>query len=153
VRGALKGIYDTERSHRRLIVTGSARFDYYRKGGDSLVGRYRYFRLHPFSLRELSTAPTSVDIGRLLQYGGFPEPLLEGDEAGHRIWSRDRLSRVVREDLRDLEHIREISLVEQLVSMLPDRVGAAIIVKGRQAPAMCCASSKWRTVHCRAISA
>jgi len=56
-RNLLKGIYDTERSRCKILVTGSARLDYYRKGGDSLAGRYRYFRLHPFSLRELSFAP------------------------------------------------------------------------------------------------
>ena len=127
-RTLLKGLYDTERSRRRIIVTGSARLDYYRKGGDSLVGRYRYFRLHPFSLRELSAAPSASDLERLLRFGGFPEPLFTADPAGHRIWSRDRLSRVVREDLRDLEHIREISLVEHLVAMLPDRVGAPLSV-------------------------
>ena len=61
-RNLLKGIYDTERSRRRIIVTGSARLDYYRKGGDSLAGQYRYFRLHPFSLREMGRrrhGPTS----------------------------------------------------------------------------------------------
>ncbi len=38
-RNLLKGIYDTEKSRRRIIVTGPARLDYYRKGGHSLVGR------------------------------------------------------------------------------------------------------------------
>jgi len=47
-RNLLKGIFDTEKSIRRIIVTGSARLDHYRKGGDSLVGRYRLFRLHSF---------------------------------------------------------------------------------------------------------
>ena len=59
-RNLLKGIYDTEKSFRRIIVTGSARLDYYRKGGDSLANRYRYFRLHPFSLRELDPRPTAI---------------------------------------------------------------------------------------------
>src|SRR5216117_782429 len=36
-RNLLKGIYDTEKSRRRILVTGSARLDYYRKGGDSLA--------------------------------------------------------------------------------------------------------------------
>ena len=128
-RNLLKGIYDTERSRRRILVTGSARLDYYRKGGDSLAGRYRYFRLHPFSLRELTRTPTRSDVDHLLQFGGFPEPLFGRNEAEHRIWQRDRLARVVREDLRDLEHIREISLVEHLVALLPDRVGAPLSVR------------------------
>jgi len=128
-RNLLKGIYDTERSRRRILVTGSARLDYYRKGGDSLAGRYRYFRLHPFSLREMSRSPTPSDLDDLMSFGGFPEPLFGRDVAERRIWARDRLARVVRDDLRDLEHIREISLVEHLVALLPDRVGAPLSVK------------------------
>ncbi len=128
-RNLLKGIYDTEKSRRRIIVTGSARLDYYRKGGDSLVGRYRYFRLHPFSLRELNPRPSSVDLKRLLECGGFPEPLFEQRADERRIWRRDRITRVVREDLRDLEQVREITLVEHLVDLLPSKVGSPLSVK------------------------
>lgn len=128
-RNLVKGIYDVEKSRRRIVVTGSARLDYYRKGGDSLAGRYRYFRLHPFSLREMSASPSKTDVDALLRFGGFPEPLLRQDEREHRIWRRDRIARVVREDLRDLEHVREISLVEQLVDLLPPRVGSPLSIK------------------------
>jgi uncharacterized protein len=128
-RNLVKGIYDTEKSRRRIVVTGSARLDYYRKGGDSLAGRYRYFRLHPFSLGEYSRHPTAADLETLLTFGGFPEPLLARDAAGHRIWARDRLSRVVREDLRDLEQVREISLLEHLVDLLPSKVGSPLSIR------------------------
>ena len=128
-RNLLKGIYDTEKSRRNILVTGSARLDYYRKGGDSLAGRYRYFRLHPFSLRELNAASSQSDLEALLKFGGFPEPLFSQNEAEHRIWRRDRISRVVREDLRDLEHVREISLIEQLTDLLPSKVGSPLSIK------------------------
>jgi hypothetical protein len=127
-RNLLKGIYDTEKSFRHIVVTGSARLDYYRKGGDSLANRYRYFRLHPFSLRELDPEPTATHLDDLLRFGGFPEPLFGRDADEHRIWQRDRLARVVREDLRDLERVREVSLVEHLVDLLPDRVGSPLSV-------------------------
>jgi predicted AAA+ superfamily ATPase len=128
-RNLAKGIYDTEKSRRRIIVTGSARLDYYRKGGDSLANRYRYFRLHPFSLREMNTTPSQSDVDALLRFGGFPEPLLQQDERELRIWQRDRVARVVRDDLRDLEQVREISLVEHLVDLLPLRVGSPLSIK------------------------
>ncbi|MBM3267734.1 MAG: ATP-binding protein [Candidatus Sericytochromatia bacterium] len=127
-RNLIKGLWDTERSHRKFVVTGSARLDYYRKGGDSLAGRYRYFRLHPFSLGELERAGQPADLEALLRFGGFPEPLFAGSETEHRLWQRERLSRVVREDLRDLERVKEISLVEELVDLLPDRVGAPLSI-------------------------
>lgn len=127
-RNLIKGIYDTEKSRRKIIVTGSARLDYYRKGGDSLLGRYRYFRLHPFSLRELSNRPKASDVQQLLKFGGFPEPLFSGTEKSLKIWQRERVTRVVREDLRDLEQVREISLIEELVELLPGRVGSPLSV-------------------------
>lgn len=128
-RNLVKGIWDTEKSRRQILVTGSARLDYYRKGGDSLANRYRLFRLHPFSLPELGSRAARSDLEALLRFGGFPEPLFAQDEREHRIWQRDRLSRVVREDLRDLEQVREISLVEQLVELLPSRVGSPLSIK------------------------
>lgn len=132
-RGLVKGIFDTEKSSRRIVVTGSARLDYYRRGGDSLVGRYRYLRLHPFSLPELDPKGSPSSLAALLRFGGFPEPLFTQDETQHRLWQRDRLSRVVRDDLRDLERVREISLVEQLVDLLPERVGAPLSVANLRA--------------------
>ncbi len=129
-RTLVKGIYDTEKSRRRIIVTGSARLDHYRKGGDSLAGRYRYFRLHPFSLRELGAASGVAELDTLLKFGGFPEPLFAQDETEHRIWQRERMARVIRDDLRDLERVREISLVEHLTDLLPSRVGSPLSVKG-----------------------
>lgn len=128
-RNLIKGLYDTEKSFRKFLITGSAQLDYYRRGGDSLVGRYRHFRLHPFSLLELNPNPTLKDVKKLLQFGGFPEPLFLEDEKEWRIWQRNRLSCVVKEDLRDLELVREISLVEHLVELLPSRVGSPLSIK------------------------
>src|SRR5262245_41912702 len=128
-RNLVKGIYDVEKNERRIIVTGSARLDYYRKGGDSLANRYRYFRLHPFSFSEMGSNAGAAELAALLKFGGFPDPLFRQDEAEHRIWQRDRLSRVIREDLRDLEHVREVSLIEHLVELLPSRVGSPLSVK------------------------
>jgi predicted AAA+ superfamily ATPase len=49
----IKGIYDTSSQIHSFLVTGSARLDMYRRGGDSLMGRYHPWRLHPFTLDEL----------------------------------------------------------------------------------------------------
>lgn len=128
-RGLIKGFYDTRKSVQKFIVTGSARLDYYRKGGDSLQGRYHYYRLHPFSLRELdATAPPSF-IEPLLRFGGFPEPLLAATDQAHRRWQKDHLDRIVQEDLRDLEKVREISLIELLLDHLPRCVGSPLSIK------------------------
>ena len=128
-RNLLKGFYDTYKSSVSFLITGSARLDLYRRGGDSLQGRYHYYRLHPFSPAEISSSPNAHDIEMLLKYGGFPEPLLRHDERTWRRWQRERLSRVVYDDIRDLENIREISLIELLIWELPGRVGSPLSVR------------------------
>ena len=65
-RNLVKGFYDTFKNDIQFLVTGSARLDYYRKGGDSLQGRYFYYRLHPLSLLELNPNPTKTDLESLL---------------------------------------------------------------------------------------
>ncbi len=126
-RNLLKGLYDTREAGQSFLVTGSARLDVYRRGGDSLHGRYHRYRLHPVSLVEAGGSHDALD--RLLRFGGFPEPLFRGSERSWRRWQRERLDRVVREDLRDLERVREISLVELLIDALPPRVGSPLSVK------------------------
>ena len=128
-RNLVKGLHDTEGDRVAILVTGSARLDHYRKGGDSLQGRYHYHRLHPFTLGELGPDTSAGDLEALMRYGGFPEPLLAGDIRVWRRWQRERLSRVVHEDLRDLENVRQVALVELLVEALPDRVGSPLSIR------------------------
>jgi predicted AAA+ superfamily ATPase len=142
----LKGIYDHLGDAIAIIVTGSARLNIYNKGGDSLMGRYVHFRLHPFSLGEL----LGLEIGghevfmkrvfsnkthelncqkylsQLMKYGGFPEPLFEKDESILNIWRQGRLEKVVKQDLRDLTRIQELGHVEALMALLPERIGAPL---------------------------
>ena len=127
-RGLIKGLYDKHRSSISFLVTGSARLDYYRKGGDSLQGRYHYYRLHPFTLSESGRRPDAGSVAHLLRFGGFPEPFLRGEERFHRRWLREHSERVVHEDLRDLEHVREVSRLDLLLAHLPACVGSPLSV-------------------------
>lgn len=127
-RNLIKGLYDKNRSSISFIVTGSARLDYYGKGGDSLQGRYHYYRLHPFSVMENDSVPDTQLVERLLRFGGFPEPFLRGETRFHRRWMREHSARVLHEDLRDLENVREVSMLELLLSHLPERVGSPLSV-------------------------
>ena len=150
-RNLVKGFYDKLKNDTSFIVTGSARLDYYRKGGDSLQGRYYYYRLHPFSLMELNSNPTHKELDKLLTFGGFPEPLLKGEKQFWQRWQQDRIQRIVYDDIRDLEHIREISLMELLAEELPNRVGTPLSVRNlaillQIAPKTC---EKWLTIFDR----
>ena len=126
-RGLVKGLYDTREPGQSFLVTGSARLDVYRRGGDSLHGRYHAYRLHPLTLAEVGGHATAIEA--LLRFGGFPEPFLRGSDRHWRRWQRERLDRIVRDDVRDLERVRELSLIELLVDALPSRVGSPLSVK------------------------
>ena len=52
-RNYLKGLYGGRGRGQRILVTGSARVDLYRFGGDPLQGRHHLLRLHPLSVAEL----------------------------------------------------------------------------------------------------
>ncbi len=125
----IKGIYDVSHEKHSFLITGSARLDVYRRGGDSLMGRYHYWRLHPFTLDEIPDGITPDDaFKRLMTVGGFPEPFLDGDERNARRWRRERFDRVLREDVRDLESIRNIQLLSMFLDMLRYRVGGLITI-------------------------
>jgi predicted AAA+ superfamily ATPase len=127
-RNLVKGFYDRYKSRTEFLITGSARLDHYRRGGDSLQGRYHYYRLHPFSLYELNKKPQQSDLETLLQFGGFPEPFLKHNTRHWKRWQRERQSRVIQEDLISLEHVKEVSQLQLLAQLLPDRVGSVLSI-------------------------
>ncbi|MBI2603406.1 MAG: ATP-binding protein [Deltaproteobacteria bacterium] len=126
-RNLVKGIFDRYKSQVSILVTGSARLDFYRRGGDSLQGRYHYYRLHPFSYLEIAKT-TQDPLGELLRFGGFPEPFLLKDEVEWKRWQRERKTRVIAEDLISLEQVNNISKLDTLVSLLPSRVGSVLSI-------------------------
>jgi predicted AAA+ superfamily ATPase len=127
-RNLVKGFYDRYKSSKQFLVTGSARLDHYRRGGDSLQGRYHYYRLHPLTLHELNSKPRQSDLEVLLEYGGFPEPFLKQNQRHWKRWQRERQSRVIQEDLINLEQVREVSQLQLLAQMLPERVGSVLSI-------------------------
>jgi hypothetical protein len=146
----LKGLFDAHRDSLEVLVTGSGRLDVYQKGGDSLLGRYDLFHLHPFTLGELlaqgnQTVLSPSELGQRIEapgvvpgaaegldlierFTGFPEPLFAAQEQRMQRWRRSRRQLVLREDLRDLSRIRDIGLVDQLVALLPERIGSPLSV-------------------------
>ncbi|MEK7376750.1 MAG: AAA family ATPase, partial [Candidatus Margulisiibacteriota bacterium] len=138
----LKGVYDSNKGRFKILVTGSARLDVFKKGGDSLLGRYHMYRLHPLSLAELTGSnplnkepfkelkfegkgSQNKDIfNKLSKYGGFPEIFIKQSEKNLRRWHNERSDRVIKEDIRDMENIRDISALQVMVELLPSKVGS-----------------------------
>jgi hypothetical protein len=126
----LKGIYDTEGIEPAIIVTGSSRLDIAKKMGDSLAGRFLQFRLHPLSLKELWTADPKLDLEQsfrdLLSFGGFPEPFLARSAVLLGQWQASHLDVILRQDMLDLESVRDITSIETLIELLSQRVGQLV---------------------------
>jgi len=134
-RNFLRGFFDQYESGARVLVTGSASLATFRRGGDSLMGRYFPYRLHPMSVGEclgsmadgrLCGEPTPIDDDRwtaLWRFGGFPEPFLKANQRFHNRWRALRTQQLLREDLRDLTRIQELGQVEMLAALLRNQVG------------------------------
>jgi predicted AAA+ superfamily ATPase len=124
-RQVVKGLFDKRGNELQILVTGSARLDHYRRGEDSLQGRYHFYRLLPLTCAELGSASGST-VDDLLTYGGFPEPFILKEEIETRRWSREYRTRVIQGDLSDLENVQDLGIIENLVLRLPDLVGSPL---------------------------
>ena len=139
----IKGEYDKLKHKYKFLVTGSSRLDVYRRGGDSLQGRYHYYRLHPFSLAELLNKKNKIGVSQelplgekfyksefdaLFEFGGFPEPLLKESSRFLRRWHNEKVERLFREDITDTEQIRDLGSMQLLSDLLPDRVGSLLSI-------------------------
>lgn len=139
----IKGEYDSHKHRYTFLLTGSARLDVYRRGGDSLQGRYHSYRLHPFSLAELEGRTPETDPGKelhfphaqatsffdaLMRFGGFPEPLLKQEERHLRRWHHERLERIVREDIRDLTLVQDLGNLALLAELLDERASSILSI-------------------------
>ncbi|MBI4237233.1 MAG: ATP-binding protein [Deltaproteobacteria bacterium] len=146
----LKGLFDAVAPEIEILVTGSGRLDVYQRGGDSLAGRYHLIHLYPFTVGELLRADrqslrtpdeafraifdhappagNTAALNQIDRFSGFPAPLFAATETRLRRWRQTYRQVVVREDLRDLTRIRELGLVDQLMLLLPHRVGAPLSI-------------------------
>lgn len=142
-KNLIKGIYDIHKHKYKILVTGSARLNIYRKSGDSLQGRYHYYTLHPFSLAELENISNQWKILEEIQfknqnyksslevlytYGGFPETMITQDERALRRWQNEKMERLFREDIRDIENIRDISGMKLLGDVLPSKAAGPLSI-------------------------
>jgi hypothetical protein len=134
----LKGFFDSWEDMCRIIVTGSSRLDIYKRGGDSLMGRYFLYRMHPLSIAELCNASVPETLIRqpsrlpedvleqFFRFGGFPEPFLTANTRFYNRWRRMRDELLLREDIRDLTRVQEIGQIQVLTELLREHAGQLI---------------------------
>lgn len=146
----LKGIFDSDDSHLKYLITGSAKLNTFKKVGDSLAGRYLYYRLYPFDLKELvalfnekqnrdyfrAILPdadlTNLNdvkkkiLERLLSVSGFPEPFLEPEMGFYHRWQQTHLDIILKQDIIETEQISNVKQMETLSLLLAERVGSTL---------------------------
>lgn len=134
----VKGFYDTYNKLINVLVTGSAKLDVYRQGGDSMKGRYFSYRVHPLSVAELLREvpgeneicfPSAIDddiFHALYKFGGFPEPFSEKDKKFLNKWKALCNRQLFREDIRDLSRVEDIAKIEKLAKLLDSQVGQLV---------------------------
>lgn len=146
-RNLLKGLYDEHHKKHQILVTGSAKLDVYSRGGDSLQGRYFFHRLHPFTLSEvlgidftddLESVPELMQqynchdaastLNDLMNYSGFPEPFTKGSVDAYNRWKLGYGTRLIKEEIRDLEKVIELDKMELLYDHLPQTVGSVLSI-------------------------
>jgi uncharacterized protein len=141
-KALLKGFFDTYGDRVRLIVTGSSRLDVFRRGSDSLMGRYLLYRMHPFSVGESLRTKlpaqelqppaevASADWDTLWEHGGFPEPFFRRDSRFTRRWRSLRQEQLSREDLREVAQITDLGTMETLMQLLTERSAQQLVYSG-----------------------
>lgn len=126
----LKGFIDEFKGKLDLVITGSAKLNIIRRGGDSLMGRYFLYRVHPLSVRELLSTdlitteiqlPKEIDDARfntLFEFGGFPEPFLQHSAQFSNRWQLLRQEQMFKEDIKNSENIQDLSQFELLGELI-----------------------------------
>ena len=138
----LKGFYDLYGKRAGIVATGSARMDIYKKGGDSMMGRYFPYRMHPLSVAELLdvSIPGEELVRRprkladeewaaLLRYGGFPDPFVKRNARFSQRWNSLRFEQLMKTDMRDLTKISELDQLSVLAEILARRSGEQLVYK------------------------
>jgi len=150
-KNILKDYFDKFENTAQLIVTGSARLDWFRRSGDALTGRYFLFRLLPLTLSEVAALPMPIPtseesalefierqiscsryeqnlLEQLLEYSGFPEPFTKTSTRFFHRWQTDMVDQIVREDVRELTRIIELENIASLIQLLPNRIGSPLSI-------------------------
>lgn len=126
----LKGFIDEYKTKLNIIVTGSAKLNIIRRGGDSLMGRYFIYRVHPLSVRELlATTLVNCELRNpqkledehfeaLFTFGGFPEPYSKHTMQFYNRWQSLRQEQMLNEDIKNSEQIQDLAQMEVLAELL-----------------------------------
>lgn len=133
----LKAQIDRRRVPGRFLLVGSTQVLLVPRLGDSLAGRLRIVRLHPFSRAEVELSPPGFldalfgpgfpgfpleterlgsRLADLVTGGGYPAALALRRPRFRREWYEDTIETVVSRDIRDLSRIASLGSLPRLLT-------------------------------------
>ncbi len=103
------------------ILTGSQQLDVMATVSQSLAGRTALLKLLPFSIEELSVVDPKPNVDRMLLHGFYPRIHDAGLNPTQAMG--DYLETYVDRDIRQLIHVKDLSLFHRFVQLAAGRVG------------------------------
>jgi len=115
-------IVDQEKQNGRFILTGSHQLQLREAITQSLAGRTAVLNLLPFSIGELAAAGIQFDTFEAYAYHGFLPRIYDQSLRPTTAYSNYYQTYVER-DVRQLIHLKDVTLFEKLLKLLAGRVG------------------------------
>jgi uncharacterized protein len=86
--------------------------------------------IQPFQEIRCASRDHRDEFQSLLEYGGFPEPLLKASPRFLRRWHNEKVKRLFRDDISEVERIRDLGRMKLLSDMLPEAERAVECMTG-----------------------
>lgn len=150
----LRGVIDEDRNNNgRFILTGSASFELMKNVSETLAGRVAIIELEPlkmnefekealspfFNIFEKKLSPADLDylkkikssksikeVKKYLLKGGYPQPVLRGDDDFFLDWMENYFSTYINRDMRSLFPRIDILKYQRVIKMLSSISGTII---------------------------
>ena len=121
----IQGIVDEKKSNGLYVITGSHQLELKAAVAQSLAGRVGLLHLLPLSLAELKRAGIEFDSFGEMIFTGFLPRIYDQKQRPRTAWSNYYQTYVER-DVRQLIHLKDVSLFEKFMKLLAGRVGQVI---------------------------
>ncbi len=114
----------------KIIVTGSSSFDLANKTKEPLTGRNISFKLYPLALCELKNYFSKIDLESMLDnilvYGLYPDVFNQQNLEYKYRNLKELTQSYIYKDILNLESIKNINKVEDLLQLLAFQVGSEV---------------------------
>jgi uncharacterized protein len=120
----LKLLVDTQKQ-TGVFVTGSASFELKNQIGEPLVGRSRFFHLHPFLLSEITDNYIDArrKLSQILVYGTYPQIFLADNLASKREILENIRNGYLLRDILQLDNLKDSIFIINLLKNIAYQVG------------------------------